>query len=642
MTTPPPPNNPDPHALPQFLADSGGGLPCEAAEKKVIPETLAQRETITALAAKMAESLPRNLPLSRHEMELRSNEVLKELAMPEQYLGWTMVALASAFWSHSVESIPCHRRLLLLPRCLRKTPGCPAECDETELLCKSCGQCSLGDLKRQAETLGYRVLIAEGSPAVMQIILAGEVDAILGVACLNVLEKTLDKILLAGIPAVALPLLRDNCENTEVDLDYVLKMVELPYTPDEETLTGGSKTKTFLHLMRAAAGLFENRHLDSLLGRLPNTPTLDELESNGIETLDPILCTEAIARDYLAAGGKHSRPFITLAAFDATTGGHTTGPDGAALAAAMPEHVQKIALAVEAFHKASLIHDDIEDDDAYRYDRPTLHRKYGIPTAINVGDFLLGIGYRLVAEAAAKPSNKSRNGWSGSGSTDRPEEDATLVTELLANFSHAHTKLCEGQGAELIWRDTHKKTLTPLDALRIYALKTAPAFECALLAGMRLAGPIAAETRQAAVRFARHLGVAYQILNDLDDWCDPASGAMSGKRTRASDLLSGRPTILWALAMETLPPSAQEELTKLSNDQGFDLATITRAVTFYGEADVFNRANRLVQKHYNKAREAAESFQSTAMRSLFDFLADAILDRRPLAFAEGVETTTQP
>ncbi len=60
-------------------------------------------------------------------------------------------------------------------------------------------------------------MIAEGSPAVMKIILSGQVDAVLGVACLDALEKTLDKILLAGIPCMAVPLLGNGCRDTSAD-----------------------------------------------------------------------------------------------------------------------------------------------------------------------------------------------------------------------------------------------------------------------------------------------------------------------------------------------------------------------------------------------------------------------------------------
>ena len=60
--------------------------------------------------------------------------------------------------------------------------------------------------------------------------------------------------------------------------------------------------------------------------------------------------------------------------------------------------LKKLAVAVECFHKASLIHDDIEDGDDLRYGTKTLHVEYGVPVALNVGDFLLGEGYRLITE----------------------------------------------------------------------------------------------------------------------------------------------------------------------------------------------------------------------------------------------------
>src|SRR5205814_4222584 len=134
------------------------------------------------------------------------------------------------------------------------------------------------------------------------------------------------------------------------------------------------------------------------------------------------------------------------------------------------ESVRRAALAIETFHKASLVHDDIEDDDTFRYGRETLHRQYGVSTAINVGDYLIGLGYRLV-------------------SRERKALGGDCTADILDRLADAHMKLSEGQGAELLWRDAKDKALTALDALKIYALKTAPAFEAALYAGLRLAGP---------------------------------------------------------------------------------------------------------------------------------------------------------
>ena len=89
-----------------------------------------------------------------------------------------------------------------------------------------------------------------------------------------------------------------------------------------------------------------------------------------------------------------------------------------------------------------------------------MHRRFGIPTAINVGDYLIGMGYRLVSREA-----KSLG----------PD----VVADILDNLADAHTRLSEGQGAELAWRDSLNKQLKPIDALKIYALKTSPAFEAA-------------------------------------------------------------------------------------------------------------------------------------------------------------------
>src|SRR5262249_41532247 len=151
------------------------------------------------------------------------------------------------------------------------------------------------------------------------------------------------------------------------------------------------------------------------------------------------------------------RPFITMAAFDALRGAKgRIGADQLKLSDA----AKRTALAMEVFHKASLVHDDIEDDDGYRYGQETLHRRHGVHTAINVGDYLLGLGYRLI-------------------SRERKELGSDCTGDIIDRLADAHQKLAEGQGAELLWRDQPEKSITALDALKIYALKTAPAFEAA-------------------------------------------------------------------------------------------------------------------------------------------------------------------
>src|SRR5213083_3724812 len=172
-----------------------------------------------------------------------------------------MGVLVTAFWRDQVAAVPPSRRLFLLPHCLKHAEGCPADYDEFGLDCRKCGACSVADFKTKAEDLGYKVLVSEGTPIVLKIIVSGHVDAIVGVACLNVLEKALDKILLAGIPCVATPLLSSNCRSTSVDDDWVSELIDLHTEPPQ------AKTKSYVHLMRAAHQLCEEPELSRLAPR---------------------------------------------------------------------------------------------------------------------------------------------------------------------------------------------------------------------------------------------------------------------------------------------------------------------------------------------------------------------------------------
>ncbi len=587
---------------------------------KGVPVSREMREQIRLRAIALAENLDKSQPLDRFAIETHSRVILEELGIEEAYLGWAMVAVGTAFWGDQVAATPYHRRLLLLPHCLRDAERCPARFNELGLLYRDCGACRLMELRTRAERLGYNVLIAEGSPVVMQIIIGGHADALVGVSCLNVLERSLEKILLAGIPCMAVPLLASTCRNTTTDEDWVREMIDTPYRP------ASVQTRTYVHLLRCAKNMFEPKEFDWLVprarctsGPLTEEANLATKTGESLADLDPLTCTEALAYDFLLTGGKRARPFVTLAVYDAMTGGRARDADGAEQLLHIPEYVKRVAAAIEIFHKASLVHDDIEDDDRFRYGKPTLHDSYGTATAINVGDYLIGLGYRLVAEQRSRLASDA-------------------VADILAQLADAHTRLSEGQGAELAWRDARDKHIEPLDAIKIYALKTAPAFEAALYAGIRLAGP-ADSYRQPIGRFARHLGVAFQILNDLEDWRIDRSN----KRGIGGDVLGGRPTVLWALALQESERATQDELESLlkrrfaaaaddngknrTKDTALHRDTVRRVGQIYDQIGVFETARTLIEKHHQRAREVADEIQPEALRYLLHYLADSILVR---------------
>jgi geranylgeranyl pyrophosphate synthase len=557
------------------------------AHLKVVPETRQLRDSIRGQAHEFARKLDRTRPLTKPDAQKLAEEFLKQHNLGEQYLGFSLVAIMNEFWREQVAAIPFNRRLLLLPHCLKNAEGCPADYDEFGLDCKKCVACSVADFKVRAEELGYKVLVSEGTPIVLKIIVSGHVDAIVGVACLNVLEKAFDKILLTGIPCVATPLLSSNCRDTSVDDDWVSQMIELKTEPPPV------QTKSYVHLLRAATSLFEEPELNRLAPR--------RFDSNR-HSQDPLAKHECIAYDWLAQGGKRSRPFITLAAYDALKGAPgTRSPAGVDLT----DVVKRAAVAIETFHKASLVHDDIEDDDTFRYGTETLHRQFGVPTAINVGDYLIGLGYRLV-------------------SRERKDLGGDCAADILDKLAEAHLKLSEGQGAELLWRDANDKSLAPLDALKIYALKTAPAFEAALYSGIRLAGPTEAYEKMIG-DFSRNLGVAFQILNDLKDW----EGDSDNKLLAGQDVLAARPTLLLALAFESASQRDREELLSLARaaQEQSEVQALERARFLYSKYNVFDKAERMVAKFRAKAEALADEVTPVELRELLYYLVDSVLDR---------------
>ncbi|MEZ6041455.1 MAG: polyprenyl synthetase family protein [Planctomycetaceae bacterium] len=570
---------------------------------KAVPETLELREKVKLAAEQYARELDRARAFTRDELEHHGRTLLEQLNLPEKYLGFSMVMVGNFFWKQQFLAIPFNRRMLLLPHCLKHAEGCPAEYTQFGLDCERCGACSIADYKVRAEQLGYKVLVAEGSPVVLKIIVSGYIDGILGVACLNVLEKAIDKVLIAGVPSYAVPLHSGDCLNTTLDESWVWDVLDkYEPLPDKTTVS-------YVPLMRASSRMFEG-DFERLI------PRIRTKDASRRDT--PVAFTESIAYEWLSKGGKRFRPFITLAAWYSASNSETLtiGSETPAI----PDAVCRVAMAIEAFHKASLVHDDIQDDDAFRYGRETLHRKHGDGQAINIGDYLIGMGYRLIYAAR--------------------ELSSDVAADILDSMSTAHIRLCDGQGAEMRFQQSPNWDITPLDALQIYALKTSPAFEAALYAGLRLANhPLA--NSEIVPQFCRHVGVAFQVLNDLKDW----SGDADNKMLAGQDALALRPTVLLALALKDATDEQRETLRKVlvdAEDAGSEITRIHRIRTVFEECDVFEKAEVIVDCSREKAEALIERVEDERIRDLLNFFLETVLAREgsPSALPQTQESST--
>ena len=118
-------------------------------------------------------------------------------------------------------------------------------------------------------------------------------------------------------------------------------------------------------------------------------------------------------------------------------------------------------------------------------------------------------------------------------------------------------------------------------------------------------------------------GIAFQILNDLKDF--EADG--DNKIIAGQDVLASRPTVLLALALETLPAPRREELLSLvSQGEAPDAERVARVKYLYDLAGVFDKAERLVDKFRAKAEDLADSVTPEELRHLLLYLVDSVLD----------------
>ena len=207
-----------------------------------------------------------------------------------------------------------------------------------------------------------------------------------------------------------------------------------------------------------------------------------------------------LLRDYPERGGKMLRGRLLLAVAEGF---------GARQAAALPA-----AVALELFQNWVLIHDDIEDQSEERRGRPTLHRLYGVPLALNAGDALHARMWRVLVEAGYPDG-------------------------ILLEFAHLVERTAYGQHLDLLWVREGRFDLGPEDYFAMVRAKTA---YYTAVAPLRLGALVAGREPPAAFETAgERLGIAFQIVDDvLNLKADPTA---YGKEI-AGDLWEGKRTLI--------------------------------------------------------------------------------------------------
>ncbi|HBT33588.1 MAG TPA: octaprenyl diphosphate synthase [Pusillimonas sp.] len=281
--------------------------------------------------------------------------------------------------------------------------------------------------------------------------------------------------------------------------------------------------------------------------------------------------------DYIIqAGGKRMRPAMLLMVARAL------GYDGRL------HHL--LAAVVEFIHTSTLLHDDVVDESDLRRGRSTANAVFGNAASVLVGDYLYSRSFEMMVEA-----------------------DSMRVMQV---FSKATTIIAEGEVLQLL--NVHDPDVSLERYLQVVRYKTAKLFEAAAQVGAIVAHA-SPEQEAAAAAYGRHIGTAFQLIDDALDYQGDA--AALGKNV-GDDLREGKPTLPLIRAMEVGSQRQRALIQEAIRTGDGDFAAVAYAIQ---ETDALQYTRETAVREAELAREQLGLFPaSEAQESLLKFCSFAV------------------
>lgn len=228
-----------------------------------------------------------------------------------------------------------------------------------------------------------------------------------------------------------------------------------------------------------------------------------------------VVLIRQVAEYIISAGGKRLRPMLTLLA------GRACNYNGA--------HLHTLAAMVECIHTSTLLHDDVVDESDLRRGRETANAMFGNAASVLVGDFL----YTRAFQMMVAPQN-------------------LRILEVMAEATNI---IAEGEVLQLM--NIGNTDVSEADYIQVIQYKTAKLFEAACRVGALISGADTAH-ETALADYGRHLGTAFQIIDDVLDY---SGDAETIGKSLGDDLAEGKPTLPLIYTMRQ-GPSAQADCVR--------------------------------------------------------------------------------
>ena len=262
-------------------------------------------------------------------------------------------------------------------------------------------------------------------------------------------------------------------------------------------------------------------------------------------------------RHIMSIPGKRLRPVLLMAS--------------AEMFGATAQEAVSAAAAVEWYHNSTLVHDDIMDEADIRRGIPTVHKVYGLNTAINTGDVMIIKAYEMLGRLSCEQAKKS-----------------------IAIFSKAAAEIIEGQTMDLDFET--RSDVSETEYLKMIEFKTSVLLAAALEMGAAIGGA-SEEDAQSVYEFGRSLGISFQIK---DDWLDTFGEADKIGKKVGGDIARNKRTLLYLRAINKANTEQKQKLVALGSETDTELK-IKETLSVFDELNIKQDVENTAAKYFTQS-----------------------------------------
>jgi len=310
---------------------------------------------------------------------------------------------------------------------------------------------------------------------------------------------------------------------------------------------------------------------------------LKEIETALHNSLTPHLeLVRQTAGHLLFSGGKRIRPLLNMLC--ARMCGYTD------------EFIKRFSTIIEFLHTATLLHDDVVDGASMRRGKPTAHKIFGTPVTVLVGDFLLARALSIAAE--------------------------TQSPRIIAVISEITESMCQGEITQLIQKGD--LNITESQCMDVISRKTGFLIQGACQTGALIANA-APEVERRLADFGFHIGIAFQIADDLLDY---TSNTKALGKTIGADLKEGKLTLPVIFTLDKADDTDRQWMEQLIKNMNFSDQEFERLVSLLQYHGGIDYSRGVASHHIDRAKKILESFEMSPTRETLMMIADYTLGRK--------------